>query len=69
MTERDPKFTRSKYFKTKPKWHLEKEASEEDKKALEEWMNDENHYSLIIENPSMKNPYYTWSGKVLDKRK
>lgn len=67
MTEKDPKFTQSKYFVAKPEWHLRAGASEEDKKALEEWMNAGTNYSLIADNPDMKNPYYTWSGKVIDK--
>ena len=66
MTPAEPNFLKSKFFVAEPQWHLKSGASEEDKKELEEWMNSGN-YQLIIDNPDMDNPYYTWSGKVIDK--
>ena len=66
MTPNDPKFMKSKFFVDEPQWHLKEGASEEDKRELEEWMNTGN-YQLVIDYPKMKNPYYTWSGKVVDK--
>ena len=68
MTEHDPKFSKSKFFKTEPNWHLEKGASQEDKDEFEKYMNMGENYQLIVDYPKMKNPYYTWSGKVIDKR-
>jgi len=65
MTGAAPQFTKSKYFVAKPKWHMKLGASEEDKRALESYMNPD--YDVIIDHPEMENPYYTWSGKVIDK--
>ena len=63
-----PEFTNSKYFVPKPDWHLEAGASEEDKRALEKYMNSEAFKPLWkAENPNMKNPYYTWDGKLIEK--
>ena len=38
-----PKFTESEYFASEPFWRLEKGASEEDKRDLEAFMNDQGH--------------------------
>lgn len=64
-----PEFVHSKFFKaTDPDWHLESGASEAEKKELEEFMNGGSYPELWKErNPGMKNPYYTWSGKIVDK--
>ena len=60
-----PEFTKSKFFVPNPKWHLKPGASNEDKQALEEYMNPDP--DIIIDHPEMENPYYTWSGRVIDK--
>ena len=63
-----PEFTRSKYFVVDPDWHMEPGASDKDKKALEEFMNGGDYPKLWkVRYPEMKNPYYTWSGEVIDK--
>ena len=68
MVDTSPKFTRSKYFVAKPDWHLKDGASAEDKKTLEEYMNSGDLPGYWkVKHPEMKKPYYTWSGKVIDK--
>lgn len=63
-----PEFTGSKFFKAAPDWHLENGASDEEKKQLEQFMNGGCYPELWKErNPKMKNPYYTWSGEIVDK--
>ena len=63
-----PEFTQSKYFVKDPEWHLKEGASNEDKKALEEFMNGGSYPGLWKNRyPKMKKPYYTWSGEVIDK--
>lgn len=63
-----PEFTHSKFFRATPDWHLENGASDEEKKQLEQFMNGGCYPELLKErNPNMKNPYYTWSGEIVDK--
>lgn len=64
-----PRFFDSKYFKQEPDWHLESGATNAEKKELEEYMNGG---ALTREykrkHPEMKNPWYTWSGEIIDKK-
>ena len=63
-----PEFTHSKYFVSKPEWHMLPGASDKEKKELEEFMNGGDYPKLWKgRNPQMQNPYYTWSGEVVDK--
>jgi len=63
-----PEFTSSKYFVADPEWHMLPGASDKDKKELEEFMNGGGYPNIWkSENPNMKKPYYTWSGKIVDK--
>ncbi len=63
-----PEFTGSKFFVVDPEWHLKEGASDKDKKDLEEFMNGGDYPKLWKHKyPEMKRPYYTWSGKVVDK--
>ncbi len=63
-----PEFTDSKFFVVKPEWHMEPGASDEDKRELEKFMNGGDYPKLWkSRNPQMKKPYYTWSGKIVDK--
>lgn len=63
-----PEFTDSEYFVVKPEWHMEPGASDEDKRALEKFMNGGDYPKLWKRRyPQMRNPYYTWSGEIVDK--
>ncbi len=63
-----PKFTESEYFSPEPYWRLKDGASEEDKRNLEDFMNNEGHKALWKAlYPEMADPYYKWNGELADK--
>lgn len=60
-----PFFWTSKYFKKDPCYHLTADAPEEMKQEFEEYFSD---WDLgKSEHPEMKNPTYTWEGKIIDR--
>lgn len=63
-----PKFVESKYFVAEPEWHLLPEATDKMKKKFEEYMNRPGPAEVYKRSYSdMKNPWYTWEGKIEDK--
>ncbi len=63
-----PKFTESEYFSPEPYWRLKDGASEDDKRHLEDFMNNEGHKALWKAlHPEMADPYYKWNGELVDK--
>lgn len=65
-----PRFTRSEFFVKDPEWHLEEGATEEEKRALEKFMNREDYgypEEWKEKHPEMKHPWYCWDGVIRDK--
>ena len=64
-----PDFFKSKYFVSKPEWHLLPEAPDSLKKEFERYYN--NNFSVDDEDENgnkIENPYFTWEGKVISKK-
>ena len=68
MTGPSPEFTNSKYFVAKPHWHMLPATSDEEKQALEKYVNSKWLLKeLKKEHPDMKNPMINWEGKIVDR--
>ena len=65
-----PEYTKSKYFRKDPVWHLTKDAPDKLKAEFELDMNTpETLQRLKKAYPDMKGPVYSWTGKVVDRSK
>ena len=63
-----PKYVTSKYFVGGSEYRLLPGASDELKAEFEKEVNSGGMAEDIREDyPDMKNPWYTWEGKVIDK--
>lgn len=64
-----PSYTKSKYFVSEPNWHISAEASDKLKELFERDMNKPNLTKIYKQSyPNVKNPFYTWEGKIIDKK-
>lgn len=64
-----PKYTKSRYFSPAPEWHLTDGAPQKLKDEFESDMNTDNLRKLYRQSyPKVKNPYYTWQGKIIDRK-
>ena len=63
-----PEFTKSEYFSSKPRWHLEEGAPQDLIEEFEKFMNSKTAvFVMKKDHPEMVLPYYSWTGKVIDK--
>ena len=63
-----PEFTKSEYFENQPVWRLKEGASSELKGEFEKFMNAGNVSKFYKkDHPEMENPYYLWTGEIVDK--
>ncbi len=68
MIEITPDFVDSEYFIAEPDWRLKKDAPERLKAEFEKYQNREKLSKLYKrEFPDMVNPYYEWTGKIVDR--
>ena len=63
-----PEYTKSKYFRKDPTWHLTEDAPKELKAKFELDINTPETLKRLRESyPEMSGPVYSWSGKVIDR--
>ena len=69
MIGKAPIYANSKYFVGGTEWRLAEGAPQNLKDMFEEDMNADHLRKLYrLTYPEMENPYYTWEGKIVDKK-